>query len=88
MNINIKNLEMKPDSGGIPAIDNNVTMQLIKKNCKLPKPFNSFNVLNNRKSNINIKLNIENNKEIYIIIFTRTIPKPNSLKKLSEFIIL
>lgn len=62
--INIKNLDTKPESGGIPAMDNNVNTHVIKKNCKLPKLFNSFKVLKNLKSNIKIKLNIENNKLI------------------------
>ena len=64
--INIKNLDEKPKSGGTPAIDNKVNTQVIKKNCKLPKLFNSFNVRKNLKSNIKIKLNIVNSKIIYL----------------------
>lgn len=60
--INIKNLDTKPNSGGIPAIDSKINIQVIKKNCRLPKPFNSFNVLKDLKSNTKIKLKIENNK--------------------------
>ena len=77
--INIKNLETNPENGGIPAIENNVKITVIKKNCKLPKLFNSFNVLKNLKSNIKIKQNIENSRVIYIIIFKRTRLKPYSL---------
>jgi hypothetical protein len=86
--INIKNFVTKPENGGIPAIENNVKMTVIKKNCRLPKLFNSFKVLKNLKSNIKIKLNIENNKVIYTIIFNKTILKPYSWKKFSKFIII
>jgi hypothetical protein len=64
ININIKNFVTKPENGGIPAIENSVSITVIKKNCKLPKLFNSFRVLKNLRSNIKIKLNIENNKVI------------------------
>jgi hypothetical protein len=76
ININIKNLDTKPENGGIPAIDNKIRIHVIKKNCKLPNPFNSFNVLKFFKSKIKIKLNIENNKYMYVNIFNKTILKP------------
>jgi len=88
ININIKNFVTKPENGGIPAIENKVNITVIKKNCKLPKLFNSFRVLKNLKSNMNIKLNIENNKVIYTIIFSKTILRPYSWKKFSKFIII
>ena len=76
--MNIKNLDTKPENGGIPAMEKSVKRQVIKKNCKLPKLFNSFKVLKNLKSNIKIKQNIENKSVIYIIIFKRTRLKPYS----------
>jgi hypothetical protein len=62
--INIKNFDTNPVSGGTPAMDKRVNIQVIRKNCKLPKLFNSFRVLKNLRSNTKIKLNIENNSVV------------------------
>ena len=79
--INIINFEVNPDNGGIPDIDKIVNIIVIKKNCKLAKFFNSFNVLNDLKSNTKNNVKMENNKVKYITIFNMNILKPNSVNE-------
>ena len=51
INKNIKNLEINPNKGGIPANDNNIITINVVINGKLPKNFKSFKVFIYFKSN-------------------------------------
>lgn len=60
--MNIKNFDIKPNNGGIPANDNNnITINVVISG-KLPKNFKSFKVFiyfkSNKKNNKNILINI------------------------------
>lgn len=73
--INIKNLDIKPNKGGIPANDNKIMTSMLDINGKLPKNFKSFNVFIYFKSNKKKIKKILINIKIYEITLNKRMEK-------------
>jgi hypothetical protein len=82
-NIKVKNFDIKPIIGGIPANDNNVIIKIKNIELTLFNIFSSFNVLTFCVLKIKKIAKISNNNNIYVKIF-----KVNNVKfKLKIFIL-